>query len=155
LPGSNAARTRTQSRSRDRIGWQENPSQAYERKHSTRWLWITLTLDLLTGIALLAWVRWEIKNRVIITNESGQTIAELSVKVCGQTIDLKNIALGDSVSAQFDIHTDDHFTLNGRLEDGTKLVGELGYVTNGDFGQRVRLVIRARGVVEFSQDSRF
>ncbi|HYT87589.1 MAG TPA: hypothetical protein VEL76_02615 [Gemmataceae bacterium] len=54
---------------------------------------------------------------------------------------------------RFRIGSDDHFTIKGRLADGTAVGGEFGYVTNGMAGERACFVVLPEGKVEFWQSN--
>src|SRR5262249_22774474 len=99
------------------------------------------------------WGVWDrLQNRFTVENRSGQELT-LRVTTGGETITLREVAAGAEATAAFRTGSDDHFTLEGRLADGTAVEGEFGYVTNGMSGQRARFVVFPGGKVEFSQSN--
>ena len=117
---------------------------------------VAVLVVVLVLAVLAAWGGWSIVenrvvNRVVVINRSGQPIHTLLVKVCGQTLQFEDIADGKSVSAPFAMGSDDHFTWEGQLKDGTEIHGEGGYVTNGMYGEQAILVVEPGGTVAFDQ----
>src|SRR5262245_8383099 len=98
------------------------------------------------------WAVWSrYQNRLVIKNETGQTIVWIGVVVCDETISFSVIPESQSVSARFPIRHDDHFFVCVNLADGTEVMDRCGYVTNGLYGVRVEFTIRPGGKVEFEQ----
>jgi hypothetical protein len=109
----------------------------------------------LVAIALAAvTVAWQLsRNRVMVTNETGQPILALTIEVCGQTIAFGDVSPGGSVLARFGTSADeDHFTVRGRLADGTVIDDTCGYIVWEDYGSRFQIVIRPGGIVEELSD---
>lgn len=114
-----------------------------------------LVLLLVVGVAGLLWAaRGRLQNRLTVENRSGQAIALLRVTTGGETAVFRDLPDGAAATAPFRIQTDDHFAVEGRLEDGTGLGGNFGYVTNGMSGQRARFVVLPGGKIRFDQSNR-
>ncbi len=105
----------------------------------------------LFGLAAIpaGWTLWfASRNRVIVTNESGQPISDLTVEVCDTTIRFGDLPPGDSMSARFGTsHDESSFTVRGRLEDGTMIDDSCGYVVWEDYASVFRLILRPGGEV--------
>jgi hypothetical protein len=105
-----------------------------------------VTIALLLAIAAGGWYFWsQNQNRLIVTNDSGQVVSNLSVTVGKETATSENLAKGAAISFPFGNHTETRFELRGRLEDGN-LFG--GYYSRGPSGEQVNIVIRKGGVIE-------
>jgi hypothetical protein len=94
----------------------------------------------------------ETRNRLTVTNESGQPVQDLTVTVCGETIGFGDFSPGDSKCARFRFGGDATFLVHGRLADGVEVDDYVGYVASeeGVFGVNAVLTIRPRGELEFS-----
>lgn len=68
---------------------------------------------------------------VAVSNESGWEIRSLTVGVSSQEKTIKNLHNGESTSLVFRGLHGSHYSLNGKLSDGSIIHGEYGYVTNG------------------------
>lgn len=68
---------------------------------------------------------------VVVSNESGWEVRSLTVKVSDQEKRIKNLHNGESTDLIFQGLHGSHYTLNGKLSDGSIIHGEYGYVTNG------------------------
>lgn len=92
-----------------------------------------------------------LKNRLVVENLSGQPIVWLKVKLDngGMLINRKNLPDRDAETAWFEFHGDNGFEIDGVLADGTKLNGNFGYVTNGDFGLRPHMVVGKGGKITY------
>ena len=95
------------------------------------------------------------RNRLTITNESGQDISGLTVDVVGdETIHFGDLAAGKSASAHFRIYRNDEtwFEVRCRLADGTQVHEWDGYVVweEGLLGVNARLTIRPEGLTSFT-----
>jgi len=120
-----------------------------------------IVLALVLLLAGLLWAGWErfqtgwerFQNRLFVENRSGQPITMLKITVGGETSVFQEVLDGAKSSASFRIASDDHFAVNGLLADGTKVSGELGYVTNGMSGERAFFVIHPEGKIEFRQSN--
>jgi|GEM_PF-3016986 len=106
------------------------------------------------GLILWAGVRClrGAENRLTVVNRSGRTVARLRVEVANSPSSFawEGLPDGGSVSSPFEVGGDGHFAVSGRLDDGTALGGEFGYVTDGTYGARVRLVVTPGGAIEES-----
>lgn len=93
------------------------------------------------------------ENRLVVENRSGQPIAwfKIGMDNAGPTAMFKDIPDGGAETASFKIRGDDGFVVDGMLADGTKLGGNFGYVTNGQYGERPRFVVRRGGKIDFIQ----
>ena len=69
--------------------------------------------------------------RFTVSNESSEQLARVSVTVCEQTIDIRDIQPGASVKAQYRVTSDSHFLIVVVFKSGKTLRREDGYVTNG------------------------
>ena len=94
-------------------------------------------------------------NRFFIENRTQKTIARVQVDVCQLTYTFSNIAPGEVVWANHKVVGDSHYTVSGNLQNGTKIFGSDGYVSNGYMGMRDLLVVQPSGKVEIKQSKIF
>ena len=92
------------------------------------------------------------RNRLTVSNESGQTAHELSVIVGGEAFHFGELANGAVVSAHFRIGHEETFEVSCRLADGTKIHEYEGYVVWEEdlFGVAAVLIIQPGGALHFS-----
>jgi hypothetical protein len=114
---------------------------------------ITLLVTARLLVGLLWVVRERYQNRLAVENRSGQAVAFLRVTIAGETIPFRDVRAGAEVTATFRIKTKDHFVVEGRLADGTRVGGEFGYVGNGMHRERAHFVILPDGEIEFRQSN--
>jgi hypothetical protein len=89
---------------------------------------------------------------VKVSNESGQKVISLEIQLAGKKQTISNLKSGSAATIAFHDFGDSHYTLSGALQDGTKLTGEFGYVTNGlDFDDE--FTIKEKGKIEFKSES--
>lgn len=109
------------------------------------------------GLALvLGSVTWGLRkaeNRLVVENRSGQRLAWLQITMSNSAlvVNIKGSPDGGAEPATFWIRGDDSFAVNGSLPDGTRVTGGFEHVTNGDYGERPRIVIHEGGGVKFNQ----
>ncbi|MCP9784795.1 hypothetical protein [Cyanobium sp. N5-Cardenillas] len=103
-----------------------------------------------TGVAF----REHTRNELTVTNRSGRTIVSLEVSLPWETLRFEPIADGEAVSRSFRIVSDAHFAIEGELADGTRLRAAEGYVTNGQYGEAVRIEVGPGGAVHLRQQRR-
>lgn len=112
---------------------------------------------MLAAVAVLAAIgagvafREHTRNELTVTNRSGRTITSLQVSLPWQTLRFEPIADGESVSRSFRIQSDAHFAIEGEMDDGTHLRADEGYITNGQYGEGVRIEVGPGGVIHVSQ----
>jgi hypothetical protein len=104
------------------------------------------------GIALLYGGMRKLENRLAVVNQSGQLLSRLKVGMghAGPIATFEDLRDGGVETASFSIKGDDSFVVDGMLADGTKVGGNFGYVTNGEFGERPRFVVRRGGKIDFT-----
>ncbi|WP_165075561.1 hypothetical protein [Paludisphaera rhizosphaerae] len=95
------------------------------------------------------------ENRLTVENRSGQAVSLLTVEVVdgNSRHGLISQSLPDNglATASFSVSADGYFHLVGAFTDGTPIEEKsCGYVTNGDFGERVRFTIKPGGAVDFA-----
>jgi hypothetical protein len=118
-----------------------------------RWL-LRLAAVLVAGLAFLLSATGQRSNVLTVENRSGQRIALLRVTITGKTSSWNDVPPGAEVSTLFRIKSDDHFAVEGRLEDGTMIRGQFGYVTTDMSGERARLIVLPGGEIKFHQGDR-
>ncbi len=90
---------------------------------------------------------------VTIRNNSGETIASVSVTVQGRRLDFPNLAPGRSARRWFhNSGADAHYTFVARRSDGTQIQREEGYITSGSFYGSAQFTITPSGDVTFTED---
>src|SRR5579859_2625806 len=91
----------------------------------------------------IGWAIWfASRNRLIITNDAGQSVRGLTVEVCDTPFHFEHISPGESVSARFGTPADESgFTVRGRLQDGTTIDDSCGYVVWEDYASVFRITI--------------
>ncbi|MCP9833524.1 MULTISPECIES: twin-arginine translocation signal domain-containing protein [unclassified Cyanobium] len=94
------------------------------------------------------------RNALTVSNSSGRTITALEVSLPWQTLRFEPIADGDVVTQSFQIKFDAQFEISGQLADGTPIRSSQGYVTNGHYGEAVRIEVGPHGEVRFTQQTR-
>jgi hypothetical protein len=73
-----------------------------------------------------------------LINKADEPIVRATVAICGQTIELKDIQPGESVSGSYDVTSDSHYTIEIEFQSGKHLRKETGYVTSGmDFQHEI------------------
>ncbi len=86
-------------------------------------------------------VREHTRNQLTVFNRSGRTITSLAVVLPWETLPFGPIAPGASASRSFRIVSDATFEIEAELADGTRLRAAEGYVTNGQYGEEVRIEV--------------
>lgn len=71
------------------------------------------------------------KRNFSLINKAQEPIARALVKICGQTIELRNINPRNSAAGSSDVKSDSHYAIEVEFRSGKKLRKETGYVTNG------------------------
>ncbi|MCP9900031.1 hypothetical protein KBZ12_07445 [Cyanobium sp. Cruz CV13-4-11] len=94
------------------------------------------------------------RNGLTVTNRSGLTITSLEVSLPWQTLRFEPIADGASLSRSFRIVSDAHVAIEGELAEGTRLRAAEGYVTNGQYGEEVRIEVGPGGGIQLRQQRR-
>lgn len=89
--------------------------------------------------------------RLQVVNRSGAAVEGLEVIVCGQTVRFGALVSGGQAEARYTVTADGHFTVQGRLADGTPLQGDLGYVTPGLRGSDARIIVGPAGRLALEQ----
>ncbi len=91
-------------------------------------------------IGLVTVAQERLKNRLVVINESQQTVAEIVIQPSDFEIkawwDMRH---GERVTSTFDIVGDSYFLIQVRLADGTQYEKQEGYVTRGMWGVELRL----------------
>ena len=86
---------------------------------------------------------------VHVLNDSGQLIEKLKIDMIGKSQSISNLKNGESITLTYHNLSDSHYTLNAELEDGSRIVGDFGYVTNG-MNYEAYFKIHKGGEVEFT-----
>ena len=86
---------------------------------------------------------------VHVLNDSGQLIEKLKIDVFGKSQTISSLKNGESTTLMYHNLSDSHFTLNGELEDGSRIAGDFGYVTSG-MNFEASFKIHKGGEVEFT-----
>ena len=90
-------------------------------------------------------------NEVTVVNKSGVALKSLEVALPWETIRFEPLADGQSQTRSFAIKHDAEFKVAGQLADGTTVSASDGYVTNGQYGEVVRIEVQRGGSVKFRQ----
>lgn len=93
----------------------------------------------------------DLSNKIIIVNESNQTISTLTVTINDRQYRFIEVKPDTTVSSRFTADTDGSYVVEGQLEDGTLFEGENGYVTGSMMSVRTRIVIGPQGVVDIEE----
>jgi hypothetical protein len=118
-----------------------------------RWL-LRLAALLVAGLAVLLWATGRRSSLLTVENRSGQSIAFLRITIAGETKSFNDVPSGTEVTAPFQVRSDDRFTLEGRLEDGTMVRGHFGYVLQGLTRESVHFLVLPGGEIKFHQGDR-
>ena len=86
-------------------------------------------LLVLLSVGLVSCVKYH--GTFSVANNASETITQVTVSICGQTIELSDIKPKESVSSSFEVTSDSHYVVRVEFRSGRTLVGEGGYVTNG------------------------
>lgn len=97
----------------------------------------------------------EYSNKMLIVNDSSQTIAELTISIGSYQYRFLNLKNGANESCYFSTDRDSSYLVNGQLSDGTPVVGELGYVCGGMHGERTRIVINRDETVSIEMGAKW
>ena len=111
---------------------------------------IALIACLLLGLVGLG-LRSPVRHRFTVTNESGQAVQDLEVRVGPDTFQYESIPPSGAESASFRFDNEATFLLRGRLADGTEFEDFAGYVVWEDLLVRSDIVIRPGGKVVYSE----
>lgn len=80
------------------------------------------------------------KGHFLLINKTMEPIARVSVKISGQTVELRDILPSKSAEGSYDVKSDSHFIIEVEFQSGKKLRKETGYVTNGmDFQHEIEV----------------
>ena len=71
------------------------------------------------------------QNILVVTNNSGVTAQQVTVKVCGKDYIFTGLTNGGSKTQSFSVDSDSGFLVSASLADGTTLTNGFGYVTGG------------------------
>jgi hypothetical protein len=85
--------------------------------------WITITATLLLASCS--------KGAFSLTNTTSETITRVSVTVCGQTREFREIQPGHSAPGCFTVRRDSRYEIEVEFQSGRKLSKGVGYVTPG------------------------
>lgn len=78
------------------------------------------------------------KGSFLLINNSNDAISTASVKVCGQSIEFRDIPRLKSVVGSYMVKSDSHFDIVVKFNSGKELHKQIGYVTNGvDFRHEI------------------
>lgn len=78
------------------------------------------------------------KGDFLLINKAKEPIARALVTVCGQTIELRDVQPGKSVSGSYEVKSDSHYDVRIEFQSGKRLQKGVGYVTNGlDFHHEI------------------
>jgi hypothetical protein len=119
-------------------------------RHRYRWLLRAAAL-LVAGLAFWLWAAGPRSSLLAVENSSGQPITQLRVTIAGETHSFSDVRPGSRVTAPFRVKGDDHFTLEGRLQDGTMIRGQFGYTIHGLTGDPVHFMVLPGGEIKFRQ----
>ena len=78
------------------------------------------------------------KGVFVLINRSSEPILRATVRVCGQSISLKDIGDGKAASGSYEVRSDSGYDVAIEFSSGKILKKSGGYVTNGlDFRHRI------------------
>jgi hypothetical protein len=100
-----------------------------------RWM-LRLTLVVLVGVVMLLWaLRQQSQSFLTIVNQSGQTIAELTVTAAEQHATYRDIGIGEQVPVQFVTRGEQIVSLAIKMQDD----GRRRFT--GPAGEHLRLIV--------------
>lgn len=103
--------------------------------------------QLLFGLAPVPayWVlRRVLRNEFVLTNESDQTVHDLTVEVCGEEFRFDRFRPDEAVTGRFAAPDDETaFTIRGRYADGRAFAGTTGSIVWEDVGRTFHLAVLA------------
>ena len=67
----------------------------------------------------------------ILINDSAELISHVTIEVCGQLFEVKDIKPHEEFSGSFKVKGDSHYKVTVSFASGKKIKDELGYVTHG------------------------
>lgn len=97
----------------------------------------------LLAIAGFAGFLWAL-NVVQVRNSSGLMIEEFTMTVCNRTHRLTNLSDGETGKIHFAVTGDSNFQMKAKLQNGTVLSNNFGYVTGGTGAYRNRITVTVR-----------
>lgn len=83
------------------------------------------------GLGLRAFLLHDQVARLVLQNESGEQISDLSVKVWSHTFSLGTLPAGEKKEVSISDYSDSGWQLSGRWADGTPFSEQHGYITHG------------------------
>jgi|SRR5882672_7079540 len=111
------------------------------------------TLVMLVGVGFVVFQE-HARNDLTVVNQSGVAIRSLEIALPWETLHFEQVANGESATKSFTIKYDAHFEVNGQLVDGTAVRASDGYITNGQYGEAVRVEVGRNGIVKLTQGQR-
>jgi hypothetical protein len=110
-----------------------------------RWL-IRLAILLVAALGGLLWaIRGQSQNVLVIENQSGQSIIELTVKVGEQEKTYRDVPNKDEVVTPFHLTGSEPFSVTGKLRDNTLIRGQFG--ARAATGDRPTLLVQPGGQI--------
>lgn len=84
------------------------------------------------GVALVPWLFvTSHAGEVMVENRTSESIDRATIEVCGQALELSQIAPGEKKTASYKVVTDSHYDVSVTFNSGRKIDASVGYVTNG------------------------
>lgn len=87
-------------------------------------------------------------NRIMISNDTDETISEITVSVCDSTWNIRNLAPGETITFTAFYSSDGHFRVSSPY-----LNGDFGYVTHGMTRDEAEITFR-EDRIDFRQSAR-
>jgi hypothetical protein len=121
------------------------------RNSEIRYRAFAVTLYCSLGVLACA-VLGRLQNRFVLENQSAQTITEVQVEVCKRTYIVRNVRPGGKAWVTITVDRDSGYSVLVKEQDGSKIVASnLGYVTNGAYSLRDRIVISAKRDIDLCE----
>ena len=114
----------------------------------TRVLLLVLLAVVIGGTFIWFWANW--LPQVIVSNQSGRTIQELTITFDSTTYRFENLSPGESKTIHAIVKHDTDIQIHGRMADGTAIEDTGGYFTEWIIkDQRQSVIIGVDGAVTF------
>jgi len=103
-------------------------------------------------VLLLAFAGFRVVPRVIVANESGQTIEWLQVEVAGETLDFGEVPTGEQKAKSLRITRDSRFMVSFNFAGGAKARVPVGHIQSPAWWSRTRIIVETQGSLDIQYD---
>jgi hypothetical protein len=117
---------------------------------------IALFVLILVGLSFVAIAGYRmVSPEIAVANESSSAIDEAVIQLPSNRVVFGEILPGSESSIYYSVsQADGTYNYSVSLSDGNRLSGTCGYVTNSQYGKRLRLVVNSNEEIECQESSK-